>query len=79
MAEDDLVGVFVEPAEGDESAAFFDLVGAGDAEALGVGEDAGVPFLDEDAFACRQALKSRRRGSTHSRLVRHQRARVARG
>ncbi len=48
VAEDDLLGVVVEPAESDKSAAFFHHVGAGNLEALRVGEDAGVFFLDED-------------------------------
>ena len=43
MTEDNLVGVVVKLAKGDESAALFDLVGAGDLEALGVGKDAGRP------------------------------------
>ena len=50
VAEDHLVGIFMKAAEGDEAAAFFDLVGSGDAEALGVGEDAGIAFLDENGL-----------------------------
>jgi len=49
MREDDLLGVVVELAEGDEAAALFEEAGAGDAEALGVGVDAGGFFLGEDA------------------------------
>jgi len=49
MRKDDMVGVVVELAEGDEAAALLDDSGAGDAEALGVGVDAGGFFLGEDA------------------------------
>ena len=50
VAEDDLLGVVVELAEGDKAAPLLDDFGAGDAETLRVGEDAGVFFLDEDAL-----------------------------
>ena len=59
VAEDDLVGVLVKSAEGDEAAAFLDLVGARDAEALGVGEDGGVVLLDQDGLSRATRLKSR--------------------
>ena len=50
VTEDDLLCVVVKLAKRDESAALFYLVGARDLEALGVGEDAGVLFLDQDAL-----------------------------
>jgi hypothetical protein len=52
VAKDDVLAVVVELAEGDESAALeHDSRGAGELEALRVGEDAGLFFADEDA-AC---------------------------
>ena len=49
MAEDNAIGVVMEAAEGDKAAAFLDYVAARNFEALGIGEDAGVFFLDQDA------------------------------
>ena len=48
VAVDDLVGVVVEVAEGDEAAAFADLVGAGDGVGLGVAVDGGLGLFGED-------------------------------
>ena len=50
VAEDDLLGVFVDLAEGDKAAALFYDVGAGNLEALRIGEDAGVLFLGQNAL-----------------------------
>ena len=50
VTEDDLVGIVVELAESDESAAFLDLAGTLDPEALRVGEDAGVLLRDKDGL-----------------------------
>ena len=50
VAEDNLLGVVVELAERDEAAAFLDLISPRNAEALGVGEDAGVFLLDQNAL-----------------------------
>ena len=50
VAENDLLSVLVELAEGDETAPFLDYIGAGDAKALGVGKDAGIFFLDQDGL-----------------------------
>jgi len=50
VAKDDMLFVVMELAEGDEAAALFDDVGSGDGEALRVGKNAGVFFLEEDAL-----------------------------
>ncbi len=50
VAVDDVVGVVVEVAEGDEAAALLDLVGAGNLVGLGVAVEGGLGFLAEDAF-----------------------------
>ena len=50
MAKDNLVSVVVQLAECDETPAFFDLVGARDAETLGIGENAGVFLLDQNGL-----------------------------
>jgi hypothetical protein len=47
VAEYDVVGVFVEFAEGDEATPFFYDLGSGNFETLRVGIDAGVFFLGE--------------------------------
>src|ERR1035438_6236092 len=50
VAEDDLFGVVMELAEGDKAAALFHDFSAGNLETLGIGEEAGVLFLDQDAL-----------------------------
>ncbi len=50
VAVDDLVGVVVEVAEGDEAAAFADLVGMGDGVGLGVAVEGGLGLFAEDVF-----------------------------
>ena len=52
VAVDDLVGVVVEVAEGDEAAALADLVGAGDGVGLGVAVEGGLGLFGEDAVPC---------------------------
>lgn len=49
VAVDDLVGVVVEVAEGDEAAALADLVGVGDGVGLGVAVEGGLGLFGEDA------------------------------
>ena len=48
VAVDDLVGVVVEVAEGDEAAALADLAGVGDGVGLGVAVEGRLGFLGED-------------------------------
>ena len=48
VAIDDLVGIVVEVAEGDEAAAFANLVGAGDGVSLGVAVDRRLGLFGED-------------------------------
>ena len=50
VAKYDLVGILMQTAEGDESAALLDFIGTGNAEALGVGEDAWILLLDENGL-----------------------------
>ena len=50
VAVDDLVGVVVEVAEGDEAAALADLAGVGDGVGLGVAVEGGLGLFGEDAF-----------------------------
>jgi hypothetical protein len=50
VAEDDLLGVVVQLAEGDKAAPLLDDFGSGNLEALRVGEDAGVFLLDQNAL-----------------------------
>ncbi len=51
VAVDDLVGVVVEVAEGDEAAALADFVGVGDGVGLGVAVEGGLGFFGEDVLA----------------------------
>ena len=51
VAVDDLVGVVVEVAEGDEAAAFADFGCAGDGVGLGVAVDGGLGLFGEDVVA----------------------------
>ena len=51
VAVDDVVGVVVEVAEGDEAAAGLDLLGAGDGVLLGVAVEGGLGFFAENAFS----------------------------
>ena len=62
VAVDDLVGVVVEVAEGDEAAAFAGFVGAGDGVGLGVAVDGGFGLFGEDVLACASRGGTRRRG-----------------
>ena len=62
VAVDDLVGVVVEVAEGDEAAAFADLVGSGNGVGLGVAVDGGLGLFGEDAAPCASRGGTRRRG-----------------
>ncbi len=62
VAVDDLVGVVVEVAEGDEAAAFADLVGAGDGVGLGVAVDGGLGLFGEDVLRGASRGGTRRRG-----------------
>ena len=50
VAVDDLVGVVVEVAEGDEAAALADLVGVGDGVGLGVAVEGGLGLFGEDVL-----------------------------
>ena len=52
VAVDDLVGVVVEVAEGDEAAAFADFVGVGDGVGLGVAVEGGLGLFCEDVGPC---------------------------
>ena len=62
VAEDHLLGVLVQLAEGDEAAPLLDDLGAGNLEALRVGEDAGVFFLRQHALLAPGAEVARRAG-----------------
>src|SRR6202041_2936527 len=50
VAEDDLVGVIVQLAQGDEAAPLLNRFGSGYLETLRIGEDARVFFLDQDGL-----------------------------
>ena len=48
VAVDDLVGVVVELAQGDEAAALLDFAGAGHLVGLGIAVESGLGFFAED-------------------------------
>ena len=57
VAVDDLVGVVVEMAEGDEAAALADFVGVGHGVGLGVAVEGGLGLFARGCSSARQALR----------------------
>ena len=79
MAEDDLVGVFVKFAEGDEAAALLDLVGTRERGSAGSRRRCRVVFLDQDGLFAPGLEVAGGAGVYTSRHARHQRVRAAQG